>query len=467
MEKPAISFAFKASTDNGPLKSKSAIVDDTNEVTQQTEFVTAVDGTNIISSKGTNYKKKKEPLVIPLIQKRNRQTNLTITSGVKNENDSQTDDTDLTRLAAKELINAEKTLSTQDDKKSELSIPLLFQNKVSEKNETEELGQAESTIEDYESVPLEDFGLAMLRGMGWKEGQGIGRNNKNVKPVEAHLRPKGMGLGADRSQVLQQSSKKHKLKPGDKREEEELNYRKGVNCVILKGPHIDLYGTIEGVDDDNCRCVVKLSLSQEVVDLSQFALRLVDKQEFDKFSRYLNKGKSDEYKNKQNNKQNNGTEKSSRKRPIDEISSSQPKKSSASDSSGNNKHSSSHSPKHWVQPLLKVKIVDRKYKDGRYYSSKVIVDDVLPDSLVCKTESGRLLEGLRENQLESVIPRESNSHVMVVAGEHKKEIGLLLQRNKDKEQVTVQLLSDRSVLITLHYDYVCEYTGSVHHLLDY
>ena len=64
-----------------------------------------------------------------------------------------------------------------------------------------------------------------------------------------------------------------------------------MHCVIEKGPHTDLYATIQGVDDDNCRCVVKLSLSQETVDISQFSLRLVDKKEFDKYSRYLNKGK--------------------------------------------------------------------------------------------------------------------------------------------------------------------------------
>ena len=30
----------------------------------------------------------------------------------------------------------------------------------------------------YEAMPIEDFGLAMLRGMGWKEGMGVGRNRK-------------------------------------------------------------------------------------------------------------------------------------------------------------------------------------------------------------------------------------------------------------------------------------------------
>lgn len=34
-------------------------------------------------------------------------------------------------------------------------------------------------MEDYENVPVEAFGAALLRGMGWKDGQSLGRN-KNV-----------------------------------------------------------------------------------------------------------------------------------------------------------------------------------------------------------------------------------------------------------------------------------------------
>lgn len=31
---------------------------------------------------------------------------------------------------------------------------------------------------DYDSVPIEVFGLAVLRGCGWREGEGIGKTNK-------------------------------------------------------------------------------------------------------------------------------------------------------------------------------------------------------------------------------------------------------------------------------------------------
>lgn len=37
-------------------------------------------------------------------------------------------------------------------------------------------GEEEPTLEDYENVPINDYGKAMLRGMGWKEGMAIGRD---------------------------------------------------------------------------------------------------------------------------------------------------------------------------------------------------------------------------------------------------------------------------------------------------
>lgn len=74
---------------------------------------------------------------------------------------------------------------------------------------------------------------------------------------------------------------------------------------------------------------------------------------------------------------------------------------------------------------------------------------------------------MKTDQLETVIPREDNSHIMIVSGQYKKEIAEIKDRNKNKEQVTVQLLSDRSELLTLDYDSVCHYVGDVNHLLEY
>jgi hypothetical protein len=36
----------------------------------------------------------------------------------------------------------------------------------------------QATVEDYERVPIDLIGEALLRGMGWKKGEAIGGKNK-------------------------------------------------------------------------------------------------------------------------------------------------------------------------------------------------------------------------------------------------------------------------------------------------
>lgn len=44
---------------------------------------------------------------------------------------------------------------------------------------------------------------------------------------------------------------------------------------------------ISGVDCENARVLVAMAIDSEVVSISQFAVKLVTKKEFDKFSKYL------------------------------------------------------------------------------------------------------------------------------------------------------------------------------------
>jgi len=62
-------------------------------------------------------------------------------------------------------------------------LPILLANKVPEGYEEDSylnvsLRPEQSNLEDYERIPIDQFGMAMLRGMGWKETEGIGLKNK-------------------------------------------------------------------------------------------------------------------------------------------------------------------------------------------------------------------------------------------------------------------------------------------------
>ena len=98
---------------------------------------------------------------------------------------------------------------------------------------------------NYDAVPIEAFGKGLLRGMGWKEGMGIGRNNQRIKPVESVARPKGLGLGADRSLAAQKGGPAKGGGGGGKEgEEEPRELKAGVCCVVTGGKHRDLYGMV-------------------------------------------------------------------------------------------------------------------------------------------------------------------------------------------------------------------------------
>lgn len=61
-----------------------------------------------------------------------------------------------------------------------------------------------ATLDQYNAIPVEEFGAALLRGMGWKEGQPVGRgdystsatDNRATAPRIPERRPGFLGIGA-------------------------------------------------------------------------------------------------------------------------------------------------------------------------------------------------------------------------------------------------------------------------------
>ena len=69
-----------------------------------------------------------------------------------------------------------------------------------------------------------------------------------MKPIENQLRPKGLGLGADRSAVkdLEPSGPRRPPKPGEEKEEP-LVLGPGGFVLVESGAHKDLYGKVSCV----------------------------------------------------------------------------------------------------------------------------------------------------------------------------------------------------------------------------
>ena len=72
-------------------------------------------------------------------------------------------------------------------------------NKIKQEQTISELQQNVEIGEDadYNQVPVSDFGMGMLLGMGWSKHTGIGKTFKqHTESTVAKARPRGLGLGA-------------------------------------------------------------------------------------------------------------------------------------------------------------------------------------------------------------------------------------------------------------------------------
>jgi len=119
----------------------------------------------------------------------------------------------------KEVIMAEKKLKTADEealeallegkKKSDLILPAIrngddfdtrFAERANEDDDfkTDVASRPDSaSMDDYAAVPIEEFGAALLRGMGWKDGDVVGKNKgQSSKPRVVERRPALLGIGA-------------------------------------------------------------------------------------------------------------------------------------------------------------------------------------------------------------------------------------------------------------------------------
>ncbi|XP_018376053.1 PREDICTED: nitrilase homolog 2 isoform X2 [Trachymyrmex cornetzi] len=177
----------------------------------------------------------------------------------------------LDEQAVKEIIEDLNATDKNKDDLCDITLSLVKRQNLE--------GAEESTLEDYEKIPLNVFGSAMLRGMGWKPGEGIGKNPKLVIPIVPELRPIGMGLGADKKALQKQDGKTQK-------EEEELRIQKGSFIKIIAGKRSNAYGQIEGFDDAG-RLIVKMALNGNTISVNECIVQVVTKPEYSKNSKVL------------------------------------------------------------------------------------------------------------------------------------------------------------------------------------
>ncbi|PIK62796.1 putative G patch domain and KOW motifs-containing protein [Apostichopus japonicus] len=567
INKGLFSFTIKKKKDSNALQ-ESSIAENVAEEKEKTEFIVGIHENKIES---TEPKEEKKELVIPLISKNRWQGHESQTSNEEpprkkvKSTQRQTKQVaaaaslnQLDNEAVKEIIKETSVYNeTWEDRGKEdlnLTIPLLMVNKPPEGFETDDkldvsIRPNVAEEADYETVPISSFGMAMLRGMGWNKKEGIGTS----RPVEAVSRPKGQGLGADRGPGPKQQAAKGK---GPEGTDEPEGFVKGAGILVTRGAHKNLYGLIEGTDEDNSRLVIKLAINGQVITLSQFNAQAVSKSEYKKYAKDLGKfsrghnelkkrearkdderdsntlkdkkGKANEtssssyrdddlpasdssrhrdrkhnrdhpqeprlkrenrssnsqsskdterttYRDKEKSSERPGDkerrrkddrdrndDKKSRYEKMEMKSENEAKKDKMRQEKKRDSLQSS-STKYWLRPDLRVRFINRTFKAGRYYNSKVRVVDVQEqDVCSCQTNEGTLLHDIHQSMLETLIPRAEPGYVMIVQGKHGGQVGLILNKDKKKCEADVQLLRDRDEIVRLSYDSICEYVGDIH-----
>ncbi|CAH8580002.1 unnamed protein product [Heterobilharzia americana] len=318
---------------------------------------------------------------------------------------------------------------------------------------------------DYDSVPIEKFGVALLAGMGF-DPKSVDSSKKYhmysaifiFRDILLPQRPKGLGLGAD--PMALQNAKHDSLKA----KTEQLSWVTGARCQVIFGKNKGLYGTLEGLDGDTGRVIVRLKISKEAITVLQHTVRLVSSKEYALYSNCINQNEVDEYKareaeqlslksDRDSDPQSLKLRSSALRHATNHNSGSRTLKASAEDKPLKCEPRRPSGSMDWLRPKLIVQCSDRNYCNGKYSGEKLIIMTVNSHRCSCKTESGQIIEGLPIKYLQTFIPHEMNSVLMIVNGDRNGQLARLIKRDSRNQLVNVKTRA--GILLQYHFDSIC------------
>nr|XP_043622836.1 protein MOS2-like [Erigeron canadensis] len=251
-------------------------------------------------------------------------------------------------------------------------------------------------MDEFVDMRVEDFGAALLKGYGWVEGRGIGKNAKeDVKVVEILKRTGKEGLGFVNDMPMPMSK----------------NDKESVPNGVKRDGNVGS-GDINGKDKN-------LNVNQ------------IDKNDGERkgSDRKVNDSRRD---HKDENKD--------KKRSRDRYEYETPKKS-------------------WLNSRIRVRIISKELKGGKLYLQKgEIVDVVGPSTCDISMDSSReIVQGVEQDFLETVLPR-CGGHVLVLYGRHKGVYRSLQENDMDNETAVVRD-ADTHALLNVKLEQIAEYVG--------
>ena len=300
--------------------------------------------------------------------------------------------------------------------------------------------------EEWRQTPIEGFGKAMLRGMGWK-----GKKSDATKSVQAVVRPGRLGLGAT-------------AKPWERRKNGDPNSKKTKSRQkqgIVEGTHV---GVIKGPYEGDLGIVTDIVGSSFVVQLEHFGDKTQPKSFLlhidsrDTFREFTEAHPPPKGKKKKSDESATTKKRNREEVDVDEKEMEKKKKKKKKKRHKEEERDVAEVPrsdtKLWVRPHIRVRLIGRKC-----YRMKACVLDVLDpvrgDCNVRLEESGKRLEGIRQRDIETVLPK-PGGEVIVLGGSRRGQRAKLLDINKRREVATLQIYQDMNI-VKIHLDDAAQY----------
>jgi G patch domain/KOW motif-containing protein len=226
---------------------------------------------------------------------------------------------------------------------------------------------ADQGFDEYIDVPVDGFGAALLGGYGWKEGMGIGKNAKeDIKVVQVKRRTakEGLGFVADMPPPTSKKGERNGKLESDKRKKERV-------VRIVRGRDVGLKASVVGRIGDDV-LVLKVLGSGDIVEVKVDDVAELGSVEEDRCLRKLKDVKIRGRDEEKGSKSKRDEEKAPRsKRGRDEV------EERRVNSNGGDKEEKGKKQVSWLTSHIRVRVVSRSFKGGRFYLKKGEVLDVI------------------------------------------------------------------------------------------
>jgi G patch domain/KOW motif-containing protein len=342
------------------------------------------------------------------------------------------------------------TASGGSDRSNQSKAPMLARSRPKgwrdiedeeERLKFELAARPETDASAFERVPIEDFGNAMLLGMGWRPGE-----NDGAKVLELVRRPERLGLGATAKQPP----------PGAKKTGPHLEYRDangnvrhvkpigakltstspflpdGTRVTIIAGTHEGMAGRIRRLSTDETEYIIELDNDEQV------RVRLKEVERFENSKKRTNETSRDRY-----------VPDAKRYKDAEIVSEARP-------SNHREELVRKEAEVLWVTPFIRVKVQSKSFRNGKYYCKKGVIEDIISGTrCAVRLDDGQVVDDIDQSHLETVIPP-IGGRVMVVRGPDIGVRGSLREKDLNREVVYVQI-EDELDVAKFNMDDVSEY----------